>query len=41
MSLTTPRLETDDDVHFGVAARALGVSRKTGRTDVKRGQLER
>ena len=24
MSLTTPRLETDDDIHFGVAARALG-----------------
>ena len=33
MSLTTPRLETDDDVHSGVAARALGVSHKTGRTD--------
>src|ERR1700760_1301812 len=29
VSLTTPRPETDDDVHFGVAARALGVSRKT------------
>ena len=41
MSLTTPRPETDDDVHFGVAARALGVSRKTVERMVKRGQLER
>ena len=41
MSLTTPRPETDDDVHFGVAARALGVSRKTVERMVKREQLER
>ncbi|MBV8218316.1 MAG: helix-turn-helix domain-containing protein [Solirubrobacterales bacterium] len=41
MSLTTPRPEADDDVHFGVAARALGVSRKTVERMVKRGQLER
>ena len=41
MSVTTPRPETDDDVHFGVAARALGVSRKTVERMVKRGQLER
>jgi len=41
LSLTTPRPETDDDVHFGVAARALGVSRKTVERMVKRGQLER
>ncbi len=41
MSLTTPRPEADDDVHFGVAARALGLSRKTVERMVKRGQLER
>ena len=41
LSLTTPRPEADDDVHFGVAARALGVSRKTVERMVKRGQLER
>lgn len=41
MSLTSPRPETDDDVHFGVAARALGVSRKTVERMVKRGLLER
>jgi hypothetical protein len=41
LSLATPRPETDDDVHFGVAARALGVSRKTVERMVKRGQLER
>lgn len=41
LSLTTPRPEGDDDVHFGVAARALGVSRKTVERMVKRGQLER
>lgn len=41
VSLTSPRPETDDDVHFGVAARALGVSRKTVERMVKRGQLER
>jgi hypothetical protein len=41
LSLTSPRPEADDDVHFGVAARALGVSRKTVERMVKRGQLER
>jgi len=41
LSLTAPRPEADDDVHFGVAARALGVSRKTVERMVKRGQLER
>ena len=41
LSLTGPRPEGDDDVHFGVAARALGVSRKTVERMVKRGQLER
>ena len=41
VSPTAPRPETDDDVHFGVAARALGVSRKTVERMVKRGQLER
>jgi len=41
LSLTDPRPEADDDVHFGVAARALGVSRKTVERMVKRGQLER
>src|SRR5690348_10048040 len=41
LSLTTARPEADDDVHFGVAARALGVSRKTVERMVKRGQLER
>lgn len=41
MSLTNPKPEGDDDVHFGVAARALGVSRKTVERMVKRGQLER
>ncbi len=41
MSLTTQKPEADDDVHFGVAARALGVSRKTVERMVKRGQLER
>ena len=41
MSLTTPNPETDDDVHFDVAARALGVSRRTVERIVKRGQLER
>jgi len=40
-ALTTPRPEADDDVHFGVAARALGVSRKTVERMVKREQLER
>ncbi len=41
VSLTSPRPEADDDVHFGVAARALGVSRKTVERMVKRGELER
>jgi hypothetical protein len=41
LSLTTASREVDDDVHFGVAARALGVSRKTVERMVKRGQLER
>jgi hypothetical protein len=41
MSLAPQRTEADDDVHFGVAARALGVSRKTVERMVKRGQLER
>jgi hypothetical protein len=41
MSLASPRPETDDDVHFDVAARALGVSRKTVERMVKRGQLRR
>jgi hypothetical protein len=41
LSLTTPRPEADDDVHFGVAAKALGVSRKTVERMVKNGQLER
>jgi hypothetical protein len=41
ISLTTSRPETDDDVHFDVAARALGVSRKTVERMVKRGQLDR
>ena len=41
LELSTPRPEGDDDVHFGVAARALGVSRKTVERMVKRGQLER
>lgn len=41
LSVTGPRPEADDDVHFGVAARALGVSRKTVERMVKRGQLER
>ena len=40
-SLTNPTPEADDDVHFGVAARALGVSRKTVERMVKRGQLTR
>ena len=41
MSLTKPKSDADDDVHFGVAARALGVSRKTIERMVKREQLER
>jgi hypothetical protein len=41
LSLTSPRPEADDDVHFDIAARALGVSRKTVERMVKRGNLER
>lgn len=41
MSLTTPNPNTDDDVHFDIAARALGVSRKTVERMVKRGEVER
>ena len=41
LELATGRGEADDDVHFGVAAKALGVSRKTVERMVKRGQLER
>jgi hypothetical protein len=41
ISSSTSRPVADDDVHFGVAARALGVSRKTVERMVKRGQLER
>jgi hypothetical protein len=33
--------EGDDDVHFGVAAKALGVSRRTVERMVKRGELAR
>ncbi len=33
--------EADDDVHFGVAAKALGVSRKTVERMVKNGNLDR
>ena len=41
MSVTPSRPETDDDVHFDVAAKALGVSRKTVERMVKREQLDR
>jgi hypothetical protein len=43
MSLAAPKAEAeaDDDVHFGVAARALDVSRKTVERMVKRGELKR
>jgi hypothetical protein len=37
----SPARESDDDVHFGVAAKALGVSRKTVERMVKRAQLQR
>ena len=40
-SLTTPNPNADDDVHFDIAARALGVSRKTVERMVKRGDVER
>ncbi len=41
LDIAIDRGESDDDVHFGVAAKALGVSRKTVERMVKRGQLER
>jgi len=41
LEITAARGEADDDVHFGVAAKALGVSRKTVERMVKRGQLDR
>jgi hypothetical protein len=41
LDLAAARGDSDDDVHFGVAAKALGVSRKTIERMVKRGQLER
>jgi hypothetical protein len=41
LEVASPRAEADDDVHFGVAAKALGVSRKTVERMVKRGLLER
>jgi hypothetical protein len=41
LDLVIARGESDDDVHFGVAAKALGVSRKTVERMVKRGALER
>ena len=41
LDLAMARGESDDDVHFGVAAKALGVSRKTVERMVKRGALER
>jgi len=41
LEVSSGRAETDDDVHFGVAAKALGVSRKTVERMVKRGALER
>jgi hypothetical protein len=40
LELMTPSGD-DDDVHFGVAARALGVSRRTVERMVKRGLLDR
>jgi excisionase family DNA binding protein len=39
LEVAGPRPEADDDVHFGVAAKALGVSRRTVERMVKRGQL--
>jgi hypothetical protein len=41
LEMAPPAEDADDDVHFGVAAKALGVSRKTVERMVKRGQLER
>jgi hypothetical protein len=41
LDIAIARGDSDDDVHFGVAAKALGVSRKTVERMVKRGQLDR
>jgi len=41
IEIAIDRGDSDDDVHFGIAARALGVSRKTVERMVKRGQLGR
>ena len=41
LEIATGRSDADDDVHFGIAAKALGVSRKTVERMVKRGQLDR
>lgn len=41
LEIASARGDADDDVHFGVAAKALGVSRKTVERMVKRGLLER
>ena len=41
LEIAAARGDSDDDVHFGVAAKALGVSRKTVERMVKRGQIER
>jgi len=41
LEVAPARGEADDDVHFGIAAKALGVSRKTVERMVKRGLLER
>jgi hypothetical protein len=41
LEIAAARGDADDDVHFGVAAKALGVSRKTVERMVKRGLLER
>jgi hypothetical protein len=41
LAVADARGEADDEVHFGVAAKALGVSRKTVERMVKRGLLER
>jgi hypothetical protein len=41
VSLITPTPEVDDDVHLGVAAKALGISRRTVERMVRNGQLER
>jgi hypothetical protein len=41
VEVSSGRPDADDDVHFGVAAKALGVSRKTVERMVKRGALDR